>query len=35
MRVRKIARIELQIRHVRPPVSMEKLSFKWTDFHGI
>ena len=34
-RVRKIAKSEYQLRHVRPYVRMEQLSSQWTDFDEI
>jgi len=34
-RVRKIAKSDYQLRHVRPSVRMEQFRSHWTDFHEI
>ena len=34
-RVRKIAKSDYKLRHVRPSVRMQQLSFHWTDFHEV
>jgi hypothetical protein len=34
-RVRKTAKIDYQLRHVRPSIRMEQLGSHWSDFHDI